>query len=156
MQEVVGAQQVFLARRMNRLCQNARPAVDLFGAVLDVPIRATDPDGASADQSLVISVGDVNETPTKMARTPARVTNVSRRFAERGEGGIGCSGRRGPSFINSWMIVRGAISRRRHTYTRTLANFPPNHCYICVMVTGAPKPLLGTRCARDPRCGLRC
>src|SRR5205807_6450469 len=40
-------------------------------------------------------------------------------------------------------------------YTSTLANFPLNHCYICVMVIGAPKPPLGTRCgpfrAGDPR-----
>src|SRR5206468_7203123 len=76
-----------------------------------------------------------------MASTPASVTKVSRRFAERGDGGAGFSERRGPSLINPWMIVRGAISYRRHTCTRTLANFPLTHCYISVMVTGAPEAI---------------
>src|SRR5689334_2279747 len=81
-----------------------------------------------------------------MASTPASVTNVSRCFADRGEGGTGFSEGRGPSLINPWIVVGGAISCRRHAYRRTLANFPLNHCYICVMVTGAPKPPLHTRC----------
>src|SRR4051812_42693595 len=59
-----------------------------------------------------------------MASTPASVMKVSRRFAERGEGGTDFCEGRVPSLINPRVIVRGVISCRRPNLHPHSSKFP--------------------------------
>lgn len=88
------------------------------------------------------------------------MTNISRRFAERGDGGLGGSTGSGSPLIDlvnnrltfKFMLPIGWID--------ILANSLPARGYICIMVTAGPGQGSGLAllpyCGMDPRTQLRC
>ncbi|MDO9383264.1 MAG: hypothetical protein Q7T86_10430 [Hyphomicrobiaceae bacterium] len=64
------------------------------------------------------------------------MTNISRRFAERGDGGAdGSTGPGSPltDLVNNRLTFKFILPIG---WTDILANFPPARDYVCVMVTG--------------------